>query len=71
MKPDTAILALLVTDLDRTALVEEAARFTGAELVYANLDSATIERIKAAFGDTSPSSPRLDDTTDHNLASET
>jgi len=71
VKPDTAILALLVTDLDRTALVEEAARFTGAELVYTNLDSATIERIKAALGDTSPSPPRSDDTQDRNFASET
>ncbi len=70
VKPDTAILALLVTDLDRTALVDEASRFTGAELVYANLDSATIDRIKAALGDTSPS-PSDEATTEHDRASET
>ena len=63
VEPGTAILALLVTDLDRTALVEEAARFTGAELVYANLDAATIDRIKAALGDTSPLPLPSDDTT--------
>lgn len=67
VKPDTAILALLVTDLDRTALVDEAARFTGAELVYANLDTATIDRIKAALGDTTPSSQSGDTPTDHDL----
>jgi uncharacterized membrane protein len=51
VQPDTATIALLVTKLDRDALVAEAARFTGAELVYANLDESTIERIKAALAD--------------------
>ena len=41
-----------MTKLDREALVAEAARFTGAELVYANLDESTIDRIKHALGDT-------------------
>ena len=50
VEPATATVALLVQDLDRDALVAEAARFTGAELVYANLDDATIERIKGALG---------------------
>jgi len=66
VKPDAAILALLVTDLDRDALVDEASRFTGAELVYANLDTATIDRIKAALGDTTPA-PSSDTTTDHDI----
>jgi uncharacterized membrane protein len=52
VQPDTATIVLLVTKLDRDALVAEAARFTGAELVYANLDPSTIDRIKAALGDT-------------------
>jgi uncharacterized membrane protein len=52
VQPDTATIVLLVTKLDRDALVTEAARFTGAELVYANLDDSTIERIKHALGDT-------------------
>jgi uncharacterized membrane protein len=51
VQPDTATIVLLVTKLDRDALVAEAARFTGAELVYANLDDATIGRIKEALGD--------------------
>jgi uncharacterized membrane protein len=49
MQPDTVTVALLVTELDRDALVAEASRFTGAELVYANLDDATIERMKQAL----------------------
>ncbi len=42
-------MALLAEDLDRNALVAEASRFTGAELVYANLDEHTLDRIKAAL----------------------
>ncbi len=49
VQPGTATVALLVEDLDRNGLVAEAARFTGAELIYANLDDATIARIKDAF----------------------
>ncbi|HEY8060457.1 MAG TPA: DUF1269 domain-containing protein [Acidimicrobiales bacterium] len=49
VQPDTATVALLIEDLDRNALVDEAARFTGAELVYANLDDDTLDRIKDAL----------------------
>jgi uncharacterized membrane protein len=52
VQPGTATIVLLVTKLDRDALVAEAKRFTGAELVYANLDESTIDRIKQALGDT-------------------
>jgi len=54
VRPDTATVVLLVSELDQGALIEEAARFTGAELVYANLDHATLERIKDALGDSTP-----------------
>ena len=54
VRPGTATVALLVEDLDRNALVGEAARFTGAELVYANVDDATIERVKDAFARGTP-----------------
>jgi uncharacterized membrane protein len=50
VQPGTATVALLVEDLDRNALVTEASRFNGAELIYANLDDTTIARISAAFG---------------------
>lgn len=49
VQPGTATVALLVEDLDRNALVAEAARFTGAELVYANLDEHTLDRIRDAL----------------------
>ena len=49
VKPGTATVALLVEDLDRDGLVKEAARFTGAELVYANLDDDTIKRVETAL----------------------
>lgn len=49
VEPSTTTVALLVEDLDREALVAEAARFTGAELVYSNLDDLTIDRIRVAL----------------------
>ena len=57
VQPRTATVALLVQDLDRDALVAEAARFTGAQLVYANLDDATIERVRDAFANHVPATP--------------
>lgn len=51
VSPGTATVALLVQDLDRNALVAETERFTGAHLVYANLDDVTLDRIRAALGD--------------------
>jgi uncharacterized membrane protein len=51
VQPGTATIAMLVEDLDRNALVREAARFTGAELVYANLDETTLARLRDAFGE--------------------
>ncbi len=52
VQPGTATVALLVEDIDRDALVAEAARFTGAEIVYSNLDHDTLERVRQALGDT-------------------
>lgn len=49
VQPGTTTLALLVEDLDRNALVTETARFTGAHLVYANLDDATLDRVKQSL----------------------
>jgi uncharacterized membrane protein len=62
VRPDTATLALLVGDLDADALVAEARRFTGAELIYADLDDTTIERISDAFGSAPPPTERRRDT---------
>ena len=49
VQPDTATVALLIEDLERDALVDEAARFPGAELVYANLEEHTLSRIEEAL----------------------
>lgn len=58
VQPGTVTVALLVENLDRNALVAEAARFTGAELVYANLDDATIGRVRDAFAQHVPATPQ-------------
>ena len=57
VQPGTATVVLLVTKLDRDALVAEAGRFEGAELVYANLDESTLDRLKKALGDTHTAAP--------------
>jgi uncharacterized membrane protein len=49
VQPGTTTLALLVEDLDRTALVNELERFAGARLVYANLDEQWLDRIRDAL----------------------
>jgi len=49
-EPGRATVALLVANLDHNALVAEAGRFTGAQLIYANLDDVTIDRIRSALG---------------------
>jgi uncharacterized membrane protein len=48
-EPGTVIVALLVTNLDRNALVAEVSRFSGARLVYANLEDHTLDRLKEAL----------------------
>ncbi|TML10869.1 MAG: DUF1269 domain-containing protein [Actinobacteria bacterium] len=49
-EPGRTTVALLVANLDHNALVTEAERFSGAQLVYANLDDVTVDRIRAALG---------------------
>lgn len=48
VQPGTAILALLVTELDVDALAREVERFPNAELVYANLADDALARLRAA-----------------------
>lgn len=52
--PGATIVALLVEELDTDALVSEVGRFAGAQLVYANVDTATMNRIKQALGSLHP-----------------
>jgi len=49
VQPDTATVALLVTEVDRNALVTEVERFSGANLVYTNLDPNTMDRLREAL----------------------
>src|SRR4051794_12287848 len=50
VEPGATIVALLVEELDTDALIAEVGRFAGANLVYANVDTATMQRIKQALG---------------------
>ena len=63
VQPGSVIVALLVTGLNVNALVDEAARFAGAHLVYANLEPNAMERIRGAFGEASPDEPGPDGAT--------
>lgn len=49
--PGTSIVALLVTHLDKERLIKEVARFSGAHLVYANLDDDVLRRLHEALGE--------------------
>lgn len=46
----TTTVAILAHDITMQALVDEAHRFTGAELVYANLDPFASSRLRTALG---------------------
>lgn len=58
--PDSATVALLVSNLNEDALVSEAQRFTGSHLVYANMDDAMLERLSEALGDSAGPDLRLE-----------
>jgi uncharacterized membrane protein len=57
VQPGTTTLALLVEDLDRSALVAELERFTGATLVYANVDPDWLDRMREALGEATRAAP--------------
>jgi uncharacterized membrane protein len=46
----TTTVAILAHDISMQALIDEAHRFTGAELVYANLDPFASGRLRTALG---------------------
>ncbi len=63
VQPGTTTVALLLSSVDHDALVAEAGRFTGAELVYTNVDVATMARIRGALAeahDTRETEPAVD-----------
>lgn len=49
VKPGTATIAVLASEIVEDALVGEVHRFKGAELVYANFDDAMMGRLKDAL----------------------
>jgi uncharacterized membrane protein len=51
-EPGRTVLAILVSDFDRNALVEELERFQGARLLYGNLPVDVMTRIHEALHDT-------------------
>lgn len=53
VRPGTATVAILASEIVEDSLVSEVQRFTGAELVYANFDDAMVERLRDAL-DPSP-----------------
>lgn len=61
VQPGTTTVVLLLTDVNLDALVTEAKRFVGAELIYANLDPISFDRVVAAFG----GAPRSADAESH------
>ncbi|MEZ5257231.1 MAG: DUF1269 domain-containing protein [Ilumatobacteraceae bacterium] len=54
VEQDTTTVAILLRDTYLESLVEEAKRFAGARLVYANLDPGTLDRLSQALGDAAP-----------------
>lgn len=49
VKPGTATVAILASEIDEDKLVAEVQRFAGAELVYANLDADVLRRLEDAL----------------------
>jgi uncharacterized membrane protein len=50
VRPGTATVAALASEIKEDALVAEVRRFAGAELVYANVDDQMLERLRGALG---------------------
>ena len=48
---DSATVALLVSEVQEEALLAEARRFTGSQLIYTNLQDNMIDRLSEALGD--------------------
>ena len=49
VRPGTATVAVLASEIIEDALVTEAERFAGADLVYANFDAEMLDRLNAAL----------------------
>jgi uncharacterized membrane protein len=52
--PGHTVLAILVTDFDRDAVLAELERFHGARLLYGNLPPDLMAKVREALGETEP-----------------
>jgi uncharacterized membrane protein len=59
VQPGQTTLALLVTEFDHDALLEELERFHGAKLLYGNLPPDYVARVRNALGE--PAAPTPDE----------
>jgi uncharacterized membrane protein len=51
IQADSATVALLVSEVQEEALLAEARRFTGSQLIYTNFNDNMIDRLSEALGD--------------------
>lgn len=51
VRPDTATVAMLASEIVEDVLVAEVERFAGAQLVYANFDEEMLARLHGALAD--------------------
>lgn len=58
----SATVALLVSEVNEQALLTEAARFTGSQLIYTNFRDDMIDRLSEALGDADGPDIRTDPT---------
>ena len=69
VRPGTVTVVLLLGRLDQTLVLDELERFSGARLVYANVTSDFVQRIRDALDDPSTGPLTMDDPMDEEPAS--
>ena len=62
IEADSATVALLVSEVNEHALLQEASRFTGSQLIYTNFNDNMIDRLSEALGDDDGPDVRTDPT---------
>lgn len=63
VEPDTFTVVVLANEVNTDQLVNEARRFEGAHLVYANMDVYAIRRLEIALGEASVDDAMISETT--------
>lgn len=57
VRPDTATVVVLASDIDQGALGAEVARFPGARLVHTTIEAHAFAQLRSAFNDLVPEAP--------------